>query len=63
MHHFSVVVDFGYALVSRVASVLRACCSCVIRAAIDSVAGIVYTKSIALPRADSAVRSAGSSLS
>ena len=62
MHHFSVVVDFGNALVPRVASVLRASCS-VIRTAIDSVAAVVHAKPIALPRADSAVRSAGASLS
>ena len=62
MHHFSVVVDFGNAMISRVASVLRAS-SRIIRAAIDSVAAIVYTEPIALSRADSAVRSAGASLS
>ena len=62
MHHFSVVVDFGNAMVSRVASVLRASCS-VVRTAIDSIAAVVHAESIALPRTDSAVRSAGASLS
>ena len=62
MHHFSVVVDFGNAMVSRVASILLAS-SRVIRTAIDSVAAVVHAEPIALTRADSAVRSAGASLS